>query len=77
MNPILPVVSELVKRGCDVRYYLTKDALQHLSWHFAVGWSSRGVQETFVKAVKAVGASPIRFDEFFLRWDSLMEAAEV
>ena len=27
VNPILPVISELVKRGCDVRYYLMKDAV--------------------------------------------------
>ena len=24
MNPILPVVAELVLRGCEVRYYLSK-----------------------------------------------------
>ena len=24
MNPILPVVAELVQRGCEVRYYLSK-----------------------------------------------------
>ena len=27
VNPILPVISELVKRGCDVRYYLMKDGV--------------------------------------------------
>ncbi|CAJ1409970.1 unnamed protein product [Effrenium voratum] len=25
VNPVLPVVAELVKQGCDVRYYLSKD----------------------------------------------------
>ena len=25
VNPVLPVIAELAKRGCDVRYYLTKD----------------------------------------------------
>ena len=24
VNPILPVVAELVQRGCEVRYYLSK-----------------------------------------------------
>ncbi|CAE7445507.1 yojK [Symbiodinium pilosum] len=54
VNPILPVISELVKRGCDVRYYLMKD-------------------DTFVKDVKAAGAFPVTFDEYLLRWDTLME----
>ena len=25
VNPILPVIAEFAKRGCDVRYYLTKE----------------------------------------------------
>jgi len=53
VNPILPVVRGLVKSGCDVRYYLSK--------------------ETFVKDVEAVGATAVTFDEFFLRWDTLLE----
>ncbi|CAE7680122.1 oleD [Symbiodinium sp. CCMP2592] len=53
VNPVLPVIAELAKRGCDVRYYLTKD--------------------TYVADVKGAGASPVKFDEYFLRWDALME----
>ncbi|CAE7353211.1 yojK [Symbiodinium natans] len=53
VNPILPVIAEFAKRGCDVRYYLTKD--------------------TYVKDVKAAGASPVKFDDYFLRWDVLMK----
>eukprot|EP00434_Breviolum_minutum_P027055 symbB.v1.2.023925.t1/scaffold2227.1/size85294/2 len=53
VNPILPVVAELVQRKCDVRYYLSK--------------------ETYVKDVTAAGATPVKFDDYFTRWEELME----
>ena len=53
VNPVLPVLAELVKQGCEVRYYLSKD--------------------TFVKDVTNVGANVCMFDEYFPRWEELLQ----
>lgn len=53
VNPVLPVVKELVSRGCEVRYYFNK--------------------ETYVKDLRAAGAEPVKFDDYFLRWDELYQ----
>ena len=32
-----------------------------------------GCEDTYVADVKGAGASSVKFDEYFLRWDALME----
>ena len=36
-------------------------------------WLFSGREDTYVADVKRAGASPVKFDEYFLRWDALME----
>ena len=45
---------------------------RYFQWSFF--WAARYfTQETYVKDVTAAGATPVKFDDYFTRWEELME----